>query len=61
MGSKEHFSVSFIKSIIRLIGCITVLFGLSRNMDYANALALLCIMFFLAELLGIGEEFVDKR
>tara|TARA_B100001113_G_scaffold340405_1_gene324570 strand:- start:433 stop:591 length:159 start_codon:yes stop_codon:yes gene_type:complete len=48
----NHFNVSITKSVIRILGCVTLAYG---NLAAAGGLLI------AAELLGIVEEFVDKR
>ena len=48
----NHFNVSITKSIIRIVGCIALVYG--------NLAAAGCLL-VAAELLGVVEEFVDKR
>ena len=50
----NHFSVSIIKSIIRIAGCVDVLIRPEEIM-----FAVFCFLF--AEVLGIVEEFADRR
>ena len=50
----NHFSVSIIKSVLRIVGCAIVI----ANYDYVKLFA---VCFLAAEILGIVEEFVDKR
>ena len=50
----NHFSVSIIKSIIRIAGCVNV-----RIRPKEIMFAFFCFLF--AEVLGIFEEFADKR
>lgn len=53
MGDKGHFLISMAKSLIRLVGClVTVITG--------NVITLAASL-GLAELLGVAEEFADKR
>lgn len=51
MKDKGHFYISLVKSLVRIVGCI---------LFFAN-IALLPIMFGIAEVLGIFEELADKR
>jgi len=46
--SKKHFYISLVKSVIRIIGCVAVLGGLS--------IIWLAGSLLLAEILGIAEE-----
>ena len=48
----NHFGTSLIKSIIRIVAGIQL-----WKMDFATA----GLLFIIAELFGILEEFVDKR
>jgi hypothetical protein len=48
----NHFNVSITKSVIRIVGCIALVYG--------NLAAAGCLL-VAAELLGVVEEFVDKR
>ena len=48
----NHFNVSILKSLIRIVGCMTLIYG--------NLAAAGCLL-VAAELLGVVEEFVDKR
>lgn len=52
----SHFSISMVKSIIRIIACI-ILFFTTKD----NFVAIFSILFFVAEGLGIAEELFDKR
>lgn len=53
INSKGHFIVSLIKSFLRIIGTITTL--------YTSNIEFMCVLFLSAEILGIAEEFLDKR
>lgn len=53
MNSKGHFYTSLIKSGIRLAACILAV----EFKDFTH----LAIGFFIAELLGVFEEILDKR
>lgn len=48
----NHFNVSIMKSVVRIVGCIALVYG--------NLAAAGCLL-VAAELLGVVEEFVDKR
>ena len=49
----NHFSVSVIKSGFRITGCAVLMYN-KNIMFFAS-------MFLIAELLGVLEEFADKR
>lgn len=53
MNSRGHFFMSLAKSVIRMIGCGVAI----RNGD----IKILAFAFAAAEILGIGEELIDKR
>jgi hypothetical protein len=53
MNSLGHLLASFLKSALRIAGCITSL--CFRSFVY------IAVFFTVAELLGIVEEIVDKR
>lgn len=53
MNSKGHLYVSIAKSILRILGCVLSI--VKARLDF------ICILFLLAEILGILEEIVDKR
>ena len=53
MNSMGHLLVSIAKSILRIGACTWCI--------YTGAIVPLAIGFFLAEVLGIVEELVDKR
>ena len=55
MNSKQHFILSVIKSLIRIIGCCCAMFS---GVPIVYTLG---FTFFLAELIGILEEIFDKR
>ena len=69
----NHFNISMFKSILRLLGSFVgmVTSGLSiglvgitleRDLIYITVgVFVLCIFFFIAEILGILEEVFDKR
>lgn len=46
--SKKHFYISLVKSALRILGCVVVLFG--------GGLVYLASALLLAEILGIAEE-----
>lgn len=50
----NHFSVSIFKSFLRIAGCITAIYN-PQQLDVC------AVCFLVAEVLGIVEEFVDKR
>ena len=50
----NNFSVSIVKSIIRIAGCVDVLFRPEEIM-------FMVFCFLFAEVLGIVEEFADRR
>ena len=52
-GAMGHFSISIVKSLLRIVGCGMFLWKGSLNC-FAG-----CFLF--AELLGIAEEIFDKR
>ena len=49
--SQRHFNISIVKSAMRMIGCVGILFG---GLAYIKFFG---VMFLLAEVLGIIEEF----
>lgn len=53
MNSKFHFIVSFLKSAIRIVGCVMVII--------TKDIRVLAGALLLAEVLGIIEELGDKR
>lgn len=52
----SHFSISIIKSIIRMIACF-ILFIATKDLF----IGIFSVLFFVAEGLGIAEEIFDKR
>lgn len=55
MKDKGHFFISLGKSLLRIWGCLSIIF------DQPNGLMMFGIFFLLAEFLGILEEVADKR
>ena len=53
MNSKWHLIVSFIKSAIRITGCVVGML--------CESIHLLALFFLLAEVLGVLEEVGDMR
>jgi len=53
MNSKGHLFLSLLKSVLRILGSFLAVTGKSFRVGFT--------MYGLAELLGIGEELVDKR
>lgn len=53
MNSKGHFFMSLAKSVIRMVGC-----GFALRW---NDIKILAVAFAAAEILGIGEELIDRR
>lgn len=56
MNSKGHLICSVIKSILRMLGCFLIILQ-----PILDTLRYLGVLFLLAELLGILEEFLDMR
>lgn len=57
---KNHFQISILKSILRILTCIIcVALGIVNMI--VPSLCVLCGGFALAEFLGILEEIYDKR
>lgn len=56
MNSKSHFWVSFMKSMIRIAGCLVV----CLNADDA-ILGTFASLWGIAEIFGVFEEVVDER
>lgn len=56
MNSKGHLICSLLKSLLRILGTISVIVRADNV-----SLLILGWTFFLAEILGIVEEVVDKR
>ena len=52
MGSKRHFWISMVKSVIRIAACSFIVVG---NLVVGG------VLFGVAELLGIAEEIFDER
>lgn len=52
----SHFSISIFKSITRIIAGILLFFGTSDHF-----VSIFAILFLFAEILGVAEEFFDKR
>ena len=51
---KGHFYISIVKSVFRLVGCV-----IAMNMtEPRDAIIALALAFFIAEVLGIGEELI---
>jgi hypothetical protein len=48
----HHFQVSVVKSALRIIGCLIVVF------TWADGVAAMALLFALAEILGVAEELV---
>ena len=53
MNSKWHLIISLVKSGLRIIGLLSIIF--------TTNLSIFAAFFFGAEILGIAEEFGDKR
>ena len=47
---KEHFYVSLVKSVVRLVGCVVAI--------YTGSVIMLAIFLAVAELIGVVEELV---
>lgn len=56
----EHFKISLIKSILRILGCVGTLCTV-QLLAPVLPLSILGGTFLIAELLGILEEIKDKR
>lgn len=54
--AKQHFYTSLLKSILRILGCITLILDQSPK-----TIALFSFCFAVSEILGIVEEVFDKR
>lgn len=50
----NHFGTSIVKSVVRIIGCTVVIVR-------PEAIVAAAACFLVAEVLGILEEFADKR
>lgn len=61
MNNKSHFWISFSKSLIRISGCVIVLFYVADLSNLRMALMWIGGSFGIAELLGIAEEIFDSR
>lgn len=53
MKDKGHFHLSLIKSAVRIVGCM--LAGVTGDFNH------IATAFIVAEIVGIAEEFVNKR
>lgn len=53
MNSKGHFFLSILKSSFRIAGCVAML--------ASGQIVVFVVLIGLAEILGIAEEFMDKR
>ena len=53
MNSKWHLIISLVKSGLRIIGLLSIIF--------TTNLLVFVALFFGAEILGVAEEFGDKR
>lgn len=56
----NHFNISLIKSILRIVGCIGGVIYAATNL-FTIGLLFISILFGTAEVLGILEEIFDKR
>lgn len=56
----NHFKISVLKSILRIVGCIACIV-LSITALPMTAGIVFGVLFLLAEILGILEEVFDKR
>lgn len=56
----NHFKISLIKSLLRIVGCIVGVVYAATNL-LTIGLLLISILFGTAEVLGILEEIFDKR
>ena len=56
----NHFNISIVKSLVRMLGCVLFMF-IAWHQQYEVAATVLAATFFVAEALGILEEKVDKR
>lgn len=52
----SHFSVSIFKSITRIIASILLMSGVKDHF-----VSIFAVLFLFAEILGVAEEFFDKR
>lgn len=59
MKFNDHFKISLIKSIIRLLGGLGGVIAIKYNP--LISILILSSVIFLSELVGILEEIVDKR
>lgn len=55
---QKHYELSMMKSWIRIGGCLGA--GVVSLTSAGAGLVMLCIAFFIAELIGIAEEQVDE-
>ena len=56
----NHFIISLIKSILRIVGCIGGVIYAATNL-LTIGLLFISVIFSIAEVLGILEEIFDKR
>lgn len=56
----NHFNISLIKSILRIVGCIGGVICAATNL-LTIGLLFVSVLFGAAEVLGILEEIFDKR